>query len=224
MRFAITADHREFFTKHHFIEFEQLFSLHDIETLHIQAENTIAMRLGTTVKQLKHRTASEVYQAAYDLWRDNKAIKKITHKHSLATLAADLLQVTPLRYGFDQYFTLTKEAVFPYHAPSSLQDISCLSPLAGALLVPLQDLPASLSFFPMPLKRGHTLFISPTFLLPWPQLFSSSGVCFLLIVFAHEKTRFCAYSHDPYAASLKKLGYVFNEILNDKLHPILYRI
>lgn len=223
MRFAITADHREFFTKNNFIEFEDMISLDQISALKKNLEAAVAKRLNVSEAQLKQKSAPEIYQAGYDLWRDNEAIKKIAHKHSFAALAGELLQTVPLRYAFDQYFAMTKCTVSPYDVPSSLQDISCLSPLAGALIIPLHDLPTPPSFFPMPLKAGHALFISPSFSLPWPQLFSTPDLNFFLIAYAMDKTFFRPDSRDPHAVKLKKLGYVYNDLLNDTVHPIVLR-
>jgi hypothetical protein len=224
MRFAITADHRDFFTKNHYIEFEGILSVDQIASLKKNVEEIIVKRLRIPLVKLNEKTAPEIYQAGYDLWRDNDAIKKITHKRVFAAIASELMQTTPLRYGFDQYFATTQcHAGSPYDVPFSLQDISCLTPLAGGLLLPLQDLLSPPIFFPLPLKAGHGLFISPTFTLPWPQLFSTCGLYFLLIVYAMEKTFFRPDSHDPHAASLKKLGYAFNEQLKDSIHPLVLR-
>ena len=224
MRFAITADHKEFFKKNHYIEFENLFSVDQRASLKKNAEETIAKRLHIPASRLKEKTAPEIYQAGYDLWRDNEEIKKITQKQAFASVASELLQTLPLRYAFDQYFSMLQcTAGSPYDVPSSLQEISCMNPLAGGLILPLQDLPSPPTFFPMPLKAGSGLFISSTFSLPWPHLFSTCGLSFFLIAYAHEKTMFRADSHDPHAASLKKLGYVFNEWLKDSLHPIILR-
>jgi hypothetical protein len=223
MRFAITADHREFFLKNHFIEFEEVIASDQVVSLKKNAEETISKRLRIPSTKLRDKTAPEIYQAGYDLWRDNEEIKKVSHKHTFAALASELLQTFPLRYGFDQYFSMTQCRGSPYDVPSSLQDISCINPLAGALLLPLQDLPSPPIFFPMPLKTGNALFLSPTFSLPWPQLFSTCGLCFFLIVYAVEKTFFRADSHDPHAMSLKKLGYAYNDLLKDSIHPIVLR-
>lgn len=224
MRFAITADHREFFKKNNYIEFENILSADQIGSLKKNAEETIAKRLNIPVSKLKDKTAPEIYQAGYDLWRDNGEIKKITQKQTFGTVASELFQALPLRYAFDQYFSMFRcTAGSPYDVSSSLQEISCLNPLAGALILPLQDLSSPPTFFPMPFKAGSGLFISPTFSLPWPQLFSTCGLNFFLIAYAMEKTMFRAGSHDPHAASLKKLGYAFNEFLNDSIHPIVLR-
>jgi hypothetical protein len=223
MRFAITADHRDFFSKNHYIEFEGVIVPDQAASLKKNVEETIAKRLRIPLAKLKEKTAPGIYQAGYDLWRDNEEIKKISHKHAYVTLASELMQIAPLRYGFDQYFATIQCDGSPYDVPSSLQDISCIGPLAGALLLPLQDLASPPVFFPMPLKVGHGLFISPTFSLPWPQLFSTCGFCFFLIVYAMEKASFRADSHDPHAATLKKLGYAYNDLLKDSIHPMVLR-
>ncbi|MGC1878911.1 MAG: hypothetical protein WA347_05615 [Rhabdochlamydiaceae bacterium] len=223
MRFAITADHREFFTKNHYIEFEELLNRDQVASLKKNVEETVAKRLRIPLAKLKEKSPPEVYQAGYDLWRESDGIKKIAHKQAFAALASELMQIIPIRYGFDQYFATTHCTGSPYDLPLSLQDISCLNPLAGALLLPLEDLASPPTFFPMPLKMGSGLFLSPTFSLPWPQLFSTRGLCFFLIVYAKEKTSFRADSHDPHAVSLKKLGYAYNELLKDSIHPIVLR-
>jgi hypothetical protein len=221
MRFAITADHRDFFTKNQYIEFEGILPLDQVALLKKNAEQTLAGRLKIAPDK---KSAPEIYQAGYDLWRDNVEIKKITHKQAFAMLVSELTQTFSLRFGFDQYFaTYRCTAASPYDVPMSLQEISCISPLAGALLLPLQDLASVPSFFPIPLKAGHGLFITAGFALPWPQLFATCGLAFLLIAYSAEKATFRSDSHDPHAASLKKLGYVFNDSLKDSVHPLVLR-
>jgi hypothetical protein len=224
MRFAITADHREFFKKNNYIEFENIFPADQITTLKKNSEETIAKRLKMAASKLREKTAPEIYQAGYDLWRDNEEIKKITQKQAFAAVASELFQTVPLRYAFDQYFSMIQcTAGSPYDVPLSLQEISCLNPLAGGLILPLEDLAFPPTFFPMPLKKGSALYISPTFALPWPHLFSTCGLNFFLIAYAQEKTFFKGGVHDPHSASLKKLGYVINDQLKDSLHPIVLR-
>ena len=223
MRFSITADHRDFFAKNQFIEFEGMLTSEQAAALKKNAEETVAKRLKLSPEKLKQSPAPQIYQAGYDLWRDSDQIKAVTQKNSFASLAAELSQSLPVRYAFDQYFSTTKCTVSPYDVPFTLQEISCLKPLTCALLLPLQDLPTPPSFFPIPLKTGSGLFLTPSFSVPWPQLFSTPGLCFLLIAYAANKTFFSADTRDPHAVSLKKLGYVFNDLLKDSLHPLLHR-
>ncbi len=192
MRLAISPEHRDFFNKNHFIAFEELLPLDQVAQLR------------------KHA------QGDYDLWRHSEAIKKITHKHTLAAIASELFQTIPLRYGFDLYITAGKS---PW-PPCTLQQISALSPLAGALVLPLQDLPLPI---PFPGKEGSGLFISPSFPIPWPELFATPDLQLLMIAYAQDKTSFRADIPDLHATQLKKLGYVFNDVLKDSLHPVLIR-
>lgn len=223
MRFALTADHREFFNKNRYIEFENMLSLSQVALLKKNADEALAARLRLPVNKLSEKPSTELYQAGYDLWRDNEAMKKTMQKNAFATIASELFQVVPLRYAFDQYFYITKGSTAPFPQPFSLQETSCLSPLAGALLLPLEDLMQPIVSFPLPINAGRGLFISPSLPLPWTELFSTQGLRFILIAFAMEKTFFLADTRDPHAVNLKKLGYIFNELLTDARHPILLR-
>ena len=219
MRLAISPEHRDFFHKNQFIAFEELLPLDQIAALSKQTQEVIAHRLHTTPSKLAHRTSLEIFQMGYDLWRDSDTIKKTTHKNILAAIASDLLQILPIRYGFDQYIT-TGKSLLP---PCTLQQISALSPLAGALLITLKDLPAPLSFFPLPEKAGSGLFISPLLPIPWPELFATPDLHVMMIAYAQDKTSFRPDVPDLHATQLKKLGYAFNDMLSDSLHPLLIR-
>jgi hypothetical protein len=223
MRPTITPDHRSFFTKNNFIELEGLLPLDQIASLNINCPEAIAKRLKIPFWKLDEKTGIELFKAGYDLWRDSNPIKAILHKNNIATVASELFEVLPLRFGFDQYIATTKDASTPFSEPLPLQDTCCLSPLAGALILPLHDLLEPLPFFPMPQKAGHGLFISPSLPIPWPELFSTPDLQFIMIGFATGKTLFRPDTIDSHAVNLKQIGYVFNEYLKDSVHPILLR-
>jgi hypothetical protein len=219
MRLAISPEHRDFFTKNQFIAFEELLPLDQIAALSKQADEVIAHRLHTSPSKLAHRTSLEIFQMGYDLWRDSDTIKKTTHKNVFASIASDLFQTLPLRYGFDQYIVTGQSLL----QPCTLQEISALNPLAGALMLPLKDLSSPLSFFPLPEKAGSGLFLSASLTIPWPQLFATPDLHVLMIAYAQDKTSFRPDIPDMHATQLKKLGYAFNDQLNDSLHPVLIR-
>ncbi len=223
MRFAVTADHRVFFSKNNYIEFENLLSAAQVADLKKHAEQTLANRLRLPLHKLEIRPSAELFQAGYDLWRDSDTIKKSTHKQGLASLASELFQIVPIRFGFDQYFFTTRDSPSPFAQASTLQELSCLSPLCGALILVLEDLAAPIKNFPLPLNAGNGLFISPSLPIPWPELFGTAGLHLFMMGFAMDKTFFRPDTKDPHAVNLKKLGYVFNDLLNDNLHPILLR-
>jgi hypothetical protein len=221
MRFALTADHCAFFNKHAFIELEGVLPLDQLADLKKNAEETLATRLRLPAAQISKRSTSELFLAGYDLWRDNDAIKKTTQKNAFARLALELFQTPSLRYGFDQLIYTTQGVPPLFSEPYTLQEISCLSPLAGALILPLEDLPHSLPFFPVPIHSGNGLFISSSLPIPWPELFATPKLRLLMIVYAMKKTHFRPDTRDPHAAHLKKLGYAFNDPLKNSLHPLL---
>lgn len=220
MRFAITADHLNFFSKNHYISFEGLLPVDQVDTLRAEAENALANRLQTDPSKLPLKPSAEIYRAGYDLSRESEAIQKITRKHALATLASELFQTVPLRYGFDLYIISSTPPTSPI-APSTLQESTSLRPILGALILPLKDLTAPLPFFPLPQKKGDGLFISPSLPIPWPELFALPEIPLLLIAYAAEKTFFRAETTDIHASDLKKLGYAYNDLLKNSLHPLL---
>jgi hypothetical protein len=223
MRFAVTADHRDFFSKKNYIEFENLLSAAQAADLKNHAEQTLANRLRLPLHKLADRPSTELFKAGYDLWRDSDPIKKATHKHGLASLASELFQIVPIRLGFDQYLLSSPGSPSPLSQASTLQELSCLSPLSGALILVLEDLVVPVKNFPLPLNAGNGLFISPSLPIPWPELFGTVGLHLFMMGFAMDKTFFRADTKDPHAVNLKKLGYVFNDLLKDNLHPILVR-
>ncbi len=221
MRLAITPDHKEYFKKNQYIEFEGLLSPAQVAALKKNAEETLSSRLKLPTAKLKEKPAAELFQAGYDLWRNNETIKKTVQKKDFALLASELFEILPIRLAFDEYIHTTQGS--PFQEAWSLQETSCLSPLAGALILPLEDLMKPISSFPIPINSGHGLFISPTLPIPWPELFANAELRVLIIGFATKQTAFCADTRDPHAVHLKKLGYVFNDTLNEALHPILIR-
>ena len=223
MRFALTADHKEFFNKKGYIEFQEMLSAPQVAALTLNADETLAKRLRLPVSRLKEQSSAALFQAGYDLWRDNEAIKATVHKNNFALLASQLFQTPAIRCGFDQYIVTAKGTAAPFSQPFALQETSCISPLAGALLLPLNDLTEPLPFFPMPLKAGSGLFLSPLTPIPWAELFATPALRFLIIGYAMKKALFCADTRDPHAGNLKLLGYIFNEQLNNTLHPLLLR-
>lgn len=223
MRFAINANHRDFFYKNQYIEMEGILSLDQVAALKKNADTLLGARLRHPVEKLGQKSGTQLFQAGYDLWRDSDDIKKITHKNTFATIAYELFQILPLRYAFDQYIYTTQNSQSVFPQPLSLDELSCLRPLAGALILPLEDLKHPFPSFPLPLKAGSGLFITPSLPIPWPELFATPDLRLMIIGFGLDRTTFCPDTSDPHAVNLKKLGYVFNEHLKDSLHPVLLR-
>lgn len=221
MRLALSADHKEFFLKNNYIEFEELLSPAQAEELRKNADEALASRIRISATKPGYSPAKAAFHAGYDLWRDNAAVKKAVHKKEFALLASELFQTLPLRCAFDQYLSTAQTSASPFSEGATLQESSCLTPLAGALFLVLEDLLRPLSSFPLPINAGNGLFISPSLPIPWPEIFSLPDLKMLIIGYSGKRTMFSADTRDPRAADVKMQGYVYNEFLSDAKHPIL---
>ncbi|MGE5196293.1 MAG: hypothetical protein ACM3JI_03060 [Anaerolineae bacterium] len=240
MRFALASEHQDFFSKHHYIEFEDLISLNDVENLKQSIETTLAKRLHCKVQDLDNRSEQDLYKAGRDLWREDLNIKKTLFRPEICEIASSLFSKNPLRLGFDQAFrssSFKREDLFK--PPLSLQEISCLKDLCGAFIVRLSedapsldrfnhDVPKKASFgrdffFPHPQKRENLLFLSPQLLLTFQPLFNKSAQHFLLVSFCKDKTTYVLEKKDPNTHALKNQGYAFGDLLKNNTHPIVFR-
>ena len=111
----------------------------------------------------------------------------------------------------------------PFTEPLTLQEISCLSPLAGALLLPLEDLEEPCAAFPIPLKAGNVSVAFYFCNTPDP---AAAALCDSRIATTghwiwKRKNIFRADTRDTHAIYLKKLGYAFNDLLKEEHHPLL---
>lgn len=215
MRFTFTPDHREFFRKHGYIEFEGILSAQQAELLDQKAEKLLEKRI-----PLGSDTLS-LYKAGYDLWREEEVIKKATQKLSITHIASELFNTSPLRIAFDQYCRVASPTP-PFSTALTLAEVSCVKPLAGAVLFLLKDQAQEVLGFPLPKKRGNALFLAPDFPVPWNELYSLHDLRFLLIAFAPHKSYYRPEPNDPHSPVFKKWGYVYNEQLKEDLHPVLF--
>src|SRR5690348_11119686 len=188
MRFVFTPDQREFFRKNHYIEFEGLLSSSQAEHLDKKAEEILTRRLKLSLEKLNTASSLSLYKAGYDLWREEESIKKATQKLSIAHIAAELFDTTPLRVAFDQLCMINKAEPPPFSTALSLVQVSSVKPLAGGVLFLLKDLEQEGSIFPLPKKAGNALFFAPDLPLPWEELYSLPGLHFLLLAFAPVKS------------------------------------
>lgn len=223
MRFAITLEHKQFFQKHDFIAFEDVFTPSQLESLHKEIELTLAHRLHLPQHKLKRCPSLELFHKGHNLSWDSEAIRRFTHKASLASLIFALFDIPCIRFAFDQYLCGSKSFQSPFEEEWALERTCCVTPLLGALIIPLVDLNQAPQALSLPLKRGSCLFISPSLPLPWKELSSLQNLELLFIGFASEKSLFKADSKDPHAGELKKKGYALNDYLKESSHALLRR-
>ncbi len=221
MRFALTSEHRDFFQRNGFIEFEGIFSEEQLTHLQQLSEQVIQTRLSTP--RIEKTPTPTLYREGYDLSRESLNLQRTLYKRPLCEIASELFQTKPLQLGFEQYFAITTHSEPPLQLYASLSDLSCVKPLAGGLFILFSDPLAPEASLPLPSKLGNILLFSPTLMIAWSAIFKQVGLRLLLIAFAEEKSLYRDELRDPQRHHLKKLGYVFGDRLKDSLHPILLR-
>lgn len=219
MRFALTSDHRNFYLKHGYIEFENLLSNAQVEILQQSIEACLKQRLKTSKKS----SPQTRFDQGFDLWRESIEIKKMVFGLTLSEIAAQLFQVPLLRIGFDQYYDISGQEHFcPFSLPQSIQEVSCAKPLLGALLLTLAP-PSSPASSPFPGQCGSGVYFNPQKIIDWKTLFDQKGAHYIAIAYAAKTTLYHFEPKDPHTHSWKSLGYVFGDPLKDTTHPVIYR-
>lgn len=216
MRPALGPGHREFFTKNHYIEFEDLILDCDVIQEHI--DQVLAAR---TKKIIDTRTPKELFIAGRDIFRDDPLIRKITQDRILAQTASILFDISPVRIAYDQALRTTTLTGSPFTHPFSLAQASCFQSLFCGAIIRLLPEPHPPAFLPQ--KPGSVVFFRPDFPLPWTSAFQTPCQSFLLIAYAPKRCQYVLNHDDPLTHSLKNLGYGFGDILKDETHPIVYK-
>jgi hypothetical protein len=110
------------------------------------------------------------------------------------------------------------EPLFP--EPFCLQKVSCFQPICGAVFLRLSDDPTPPPILPQ--KAGSTLFVGPNFPIPWSSFLQQTPSSFFLIAYCTDRTVYVLEKRDPHTHALKKLGYGFGDLLEEKTHPIIF--
>lgn len=242
MKFAIAREHLDFFYQHHHIEFENLLTPQEVDTLKKSMFETLAKRLNTHEEKLKTQSFASLYKAGFDLWRSSDTIKKIVLRPQFAEIASNLVKKKPLRIGFDQAFYIpkifheSKESMPPlFKKETSLASTSCLQGIACGLIlhldapaVPTENLELSIQedvqkLSPIPRQAGSGIFFSPDAPLSLEHLISTPGICQILIAYTKDITLYRLCEDDPQTHIYKKMGYVFGDRLKNTSHPLIFR-
>ena len=218
MRFKITGDHRKVLEKQKFIEFEDVFTLEDIE----KASSHVDQVLGKRAKQLiDTQSCEQLYREGRDLWRDDPVLENFICNRGLAQLTSQLFQQNTLYLAFDQALRTTLRPGYAGADTATLQEKSCIQPLVGAVLIKLSGESHPLSMLPK--KRENAVLIAPNLIMPWEIFFQDPKSSYLMIAYAPAKALYVCEKKDPNLHFLKKLGYGFGDNLNTDFHPLLYK-
>jgi hypothetical protein len=231
MSLAVVREHRDFYRKHKWIEFEELIAPQNQERFSEEIKKALSDRLKTPPQKLASISATKRFAAGHDLWRASSLLKKITLGKRLAEVAGELVEIKPLRFGYDQliFFPPKQEAADPslkfldnnptLQEISSIQNIVCGMMLCIDKLAPA-DADSESSFFCPTVGNG--VVFAPDFPIPFDQLEKREGFTYLLLAYATANAVYCHQEKDPFSYEFKQLGYNFGDRLTEKLNPLVY--
>lgn len=242
MKFAIAKEHRDFFQKQGIIEFEDFLSSDQLKLFNQAVDQALAERLSMPVERLKLLPSESFFAQGRDLSRANEVLRKYVCQARFAEIASELIEKKPLRLGYDQLFPARYQAKFGpeqkqkvytqfIEQTTDLETISCLQGVVCGLMlclgttgqsIPEESVPVEgIDIYPR--QPGHAIYFNPKTAINLHNLYAHPGQRFYLIVYTQATAHYQLQTHDPHTHTLKHLGYVFNDKLNDKLHPIVYR-
>ncbi len=236
MKYIVDNKHREFFAENGWIEFDELLPSAKVSELHKAVMSVLAQRIGVDEERLNRYCADDLYAAGRDVWRDSEFIKNIVCNRSLAEIAANLLEIKPVRLAFDQVIVTgaagrSKDLLLP-RGTRALSSFSCIQGLLCGLLIALTEIPKFevaepqspwLATAHLPQHSGAGVFLSPKTPIDFDEILSGDVGDYLLITYTHAVSVVTFNRDDTYTNSLKELGYSFGDRLSDDLHPIVFR-
>lgn len=234
MKLAVDQEHRHFFRKHQYIEFDELLTADQCASLNEESAAVLSNFLKIPKDKVFFAPPEKLYQSGRDLWRQDPSLRKIVCQSAWAEIASELLEKKPLKIGFDQYFCgIKKKISYGEENPffkvlsqaSTLMDISSLQGIVGGLFLCLEEGENQKKEQkpPFPLKQGNGIFFSAAYPLDFQQLYDLPEYKYLLIVYADSSAVYAPNQNDLHLYDWKKLGYQFGDKLTEKLNPTLIR-
>lgn len=243
MKFSTAKEHRDFFQKHGWIEFEEFLAHQQLAELNLAINKELAKRTGDLEEKIPYLSSEKIFLQGRDLWRGNESIKKFVVQPRLAEVVEELIEKKPLRLGCDQIFPPCQEALFAQESSQiyskflkqtqTLQAVSCYQGVACGVMIALSEQGdeggeggamislEGANIFPS--QPGNILFFQPNLPVNWSYPFRFLKRRYLLILYTFANAYYKLEASDPHTHILKRLGYVFNDKLNDKLNPIVFR-
>lgn len=241
MKFAIAKEHKDFFQKQGWIEFEDLISNDQLALANEAIDQALAERLNISTGRLRLLPSEQLYLHGRDLWRSHPQLRKLVTQIRFAEIASELIEKKPLRLGYDQLFPARYQTPFSETASqvyshfleqtAALEAVSCLQGVNCGLILALggkkEDSVESNSSVEgidiFPSQPGRVIFFQSHVPIQWKNLYVHAGQRFYMVVYTQASAHYQLQPQDPHTHALKRLGYIFNDKLNDRLNPIVYR-
>ncbi len=213
MKYSLAKEHRDFFEKEGWIEFEGLISPKQVQEANAQIDH--------------------VQNRQRDLHLDIPAVKKIAVLKTIGEIGTELMRIKSVRLGYDQLlendphdkaFGKGVNRYLNLPEGKNLREISCLQGVNfGALVCLKNDLPDDQKKNPFPTQPGHVAFIRPEHPLSFKILAFPLPQRYLLIAYAVPNAVYIAQELDPYGYHMKELGYVYGDKLKEKHYPTVVK-
>lgn len=234
MKFAVAAEHRDFFNKNGYIEFADLMTDDQLSRLYEDIRQALVNRLNLpTHFSLEKKSPAELFAKGRDLWRDLPSIRKAVFNPSFAEIAWEFCQLRPMRIGLVQYLPATASkaglssdknvghASLPLSKAMSLLEWSPIQGSLNGLILCLKGSDSSEPTTAFPTTPGHGVFFSVDHRVDFSELDPQCE--YLIITYANKKAVYIHNENDPLGHDLRQWGYNFGDALNDRLHPIILR-
>ena len=224
MKFAIAKEHKDYFDKKGWIEFEDLLSDEQFLLLKDAIREVLSERTKKPYAKIIY-SSETLFKQGRDLWRSHENVSKIAEARRMAETAAELFEKKALRLGFDQFFPSANPSSWPlFEQVCPIDSISCIKEIVGGFIIALENqTDENLAENMFPKKAGNILFFKGNVPIDWKFLCHQSKQPFYLVAYTLPTARYYLEMADPNTHDLKKLGYIFNDKLKDNLHPLVFR-
>lgn len=246
MKFTIAKEHRDFFQKFGWIELEGLLSHEQVNAMRQSIELVLSSRLQTSPEKLCSKSSEQMFLQGHDLWRADIYLQKLITHNRFSELIVELFEKKTLRLGYDQFLPAssnspgTTSSVYSLflQKKKTLEEISCLQGLVCGMMIavgPSQSSAFDKTPIPknpvkeldnFPSQEGNIIIFQPNIQINWDTFrnpHEQIGQRYYLVAYTLGTAHYQLNSEDPHTHSLKRLGYVFNDKLRDKLNPMIYR-
>lgn len=232
--FAVDGKHRDFYRKNRWIELEGLLSANQVAAIGKEIENI------TQERQKAHKTTNATWPAetqflnGHDLWRAGTSIKKVVLNRGFAEAASSLVEVRPLRIGYDQAYCVPADGKLGIGVYSTLlsstptlQELSSIQGVVCGLMLCIKAAAPELNSIDsstiFPVKEGNGVMFAPDLPINFLELTHRAGYVYLLIVYVQGKAVYIHHDSDPHLNEFRKLGYTFGDKLSETLNPTVYQ-
>lgn len=235
MKKAVAKEHREFYKKNGWIEFENLLSKEQVEQFNRLIDQTLSTKLQVPEDKTFTIPAEKAFQQGRDLWRDDETIRKLVFLPKMGEVVSELIELKPLRIGYDQFLppisinNISRNPLYSkfLKTEQDLESMSCIKGLVGGMIICLKDevkapeTENEMDLFPK--NAGHVIIFNPQMPFNFSHLTAHFDQRYYLIAYAQNTSYYYLQPNDPHTHSLKKFGYIYNDKLSDKINPIVYR-